>query len=208
MKIKSKKTLGVWLFCALLLVWIAVPAVRIIHAYPPVNLPTEHGVRRVAVVLGAKTHDHEMSNALRARVDEAVALYQSGQVQYLIFTGGFRDKDPSREPSESSLARTYALRQGIPNHTIQIEEVSIDTYSNIEQAKHIIEREGFVEVLLISDRWHLARAQRMAQDLGLSVIPAPVRHSVFQSYRSKIDFVLREWLKIWAYRLGWRRVTE
>ncbi len=206
MKIMSKRALGV--LGVVLCVWLALPIAAIVHDYPPINLPTEPSRSRVAVVLGAKTHGHEMSNALRARVDEAIALYQSGQVQHLIFTGGFRDKDPLREPSESSLARTYALRQGVSNQAIQIEEVSIDTYSNIEQAKLIIEREGFVEALLVSDRWHLARAQTIAQDLGLSVIPAPVMHSAFQSYRSKIDFVLREWLKIWAYRLGWRRGTE
>ena len=186
-------------------VWLALPIVAIVHDYPLVNLPTEQGVRRVAVVLGAKTRGDMMSNVLRARVDEAIVLYRSGQVQHLIFTGGFRDNDSAREPSESYLAWAYALYHGVPSNAIQIEEFSTDTYSNIKQAKHIIEHEKFVEVLLVSDRWHLARAQKMAQELGLAVIPVPVRHSVFKSYGSKIDFVLREWLKIWAYRLGWRR---
>ena len=186
-------------------VWLALPIVAIVHDYPLVNLPTEQGVRRVAVVLGAKTRGDMMSNVLRARVDEAIVLYRSGQVQHLIFTGGFRDKDSAREPSESYLAWAYALYHGVPSNAIQIEEFSTDTYSNIKQAKHIIEHEKFIEVLLVSDRWHLARAQKMAQDLGLAVIPVPVRHSVFKSYGLKIDFVLREWLKIWAYRLGWRR---
>ncbi|MBS1174255.1 MAG: multidrug transporter [Burkholderiaceae bacterium] len=200
---KSKIALG--MFVTVLCAWLVAPIMRIIHTYPPVNLPTEHGAQRVAVVLGAKTRGGVMSNVLRARVDEAIALYQSGQVQHLIFTGGFRDKDPAREPSESHLARAYAMGRGIPNSVIWIEEFSTDTYSNIQQAKHIIEQQKFAEVLLVSDRWHLARAQKMAQDLGLSVVPVPVRHSVFQSYPTKIGFVLREWLKTWAYCLGWRR---
>ena len=205
MKIKSKKTLGVWLFCALLLVLIAVPVVRIVHDYPAINLPTERGAQRVAVVLGAKTRGDVMSNVLRTRVDEAITLYQSGQVQHLIFTGGFRDKDPECDSSESHLARTYAVRQGVPDSAIRIEVVSTDTYSNIEQAKRIIDQQGFTEVLLVSDRCHLARAQMMARDLGMTVQPAPVRHSAFQSNLAKLGFVLREWVKTWAYCLGWRR---
>ena len=200
---KSKIALGI--FVTVLCAWLVAPIMRIIHTYPPVNLPTEHGAQRVAVVLGAKTRADTMSNVLRARVDEAIALYQSGQVQHLIFTGGFRDKDPEHEPSESNLARAYAMGRGIPSSAIFIEKFSTDTYSNLEQAKRIIDQQGFTEVLLVSDRWHLARAQMMARDLGVTVQPAPVRHSVFQSNLAKLGFVLREWVKTWAYCLGWRR---
>ena len=200
---KSKIALGI--FVTVLCAWLVAPIMRIIHTYPPVNLPTERGAQRVAVVLGAKTRGDTMSNVLRARVDEAIVLYQSGQVQHLIFTGGFRDKDPEHEPSESNLARAYAMGRGIPSSAIFIEKFSTDTYSNLEQAKRIIDQQGFVEVLLVSDRWHLVRAQMMARDLGMKVQAAPLRHSAFQSNLAQLEFVLREWVKTWAYCLGWRR---
>ena len=54
----------------------------IIQDYPPYRLsghltevPLE---QRAALVLGAKTKDKVMSNALRARVDYAIELYQTG----------------------------------------------------------------------------------------------------------------------------------
>ena len=132
---KSKIALGI--FVTVLCAWLVAPIMRIIHPYPPVNLPTERGAQRVAAIF--------------------------------------------------------------------IEKFSTDTYSNLEQAKRIIDQQGFVEVLLVSDRWHLVRAQMMARDLGMKVQAAPVRHSAFQSNLAQLEFVLREWVKTWAYCLGWRR---
>ena len=61
---KSKIALGI--FVTVLCAWLVAPIMRIIHTYPPVNLPTERGAQRVAVVLGAKTRGDTMSNVLRA----------------------------------------------------------------------------------------------------------------------------------------------
>ena len=83
--------------CAILILTIR----AIIQDYPPYRLSDGYSSvpleRRAALVLGAKTQDNVMSNALRARVDYAIELYHTGQVGAVIFTGGFRDKDPARE---------------------------------------------------------------------------------------------------------------
>ena len=98
--------------------------------------------QRAALVLGAKTKDNVMSNALRARVDYAIELYQTGQVGAVIFTGGFRDKDPAREQSESALARDYAVQRGVPTQRIWIEQRSTTTLENLREAQ-AIECAGF-----------------------------------------------------------------
>lgn len=191
-----------WLIALLMaLVCVAMTVRPIIQDYPsfsPSAVPLE---RRVALVLGAKTKNDVISNALRARLDYAIALYQSGQVGALIFTGGFRDKDPARESSESELARAYARARGVPNERIWTESVSTTTVENLREARIIIGAQSFAEVALVSDRWHLARAQVMARDLGLVVVPAPTPYSVYRSFWHRAQFVWHELWARWAYAL-------
>ncbi len=175
----------------------------IIQDYPPYRLsghltevPLE---QRAALVLGAKTKDNVMSNALRARVDYAIELYQTGQVGAVIFTGGFRDKDPAREQSESALARDYAVQRGVPTQRIWIEQRSTTTLENLRESQSIVNSQGFAQVALISDRWHLARAQAMARDLDLPVVPAPTPYSVYRSPWHQAKFIWRELWTRWAY---------
>ena len=177
----------------------------IIQDYPPYRLsdgdsdvPLE---RRAALVLGAKTKDNVMSNALRARVDYAIELYHGGRVGALIFTGGFRDKDPAREYSEAVLARAYAVAHGVPAQRIWLEQRSTTTLENLREAQAIVNAQGFAQVALVSDRWHLARAQAMARDLGMSVVPAPTPYSVYRSSWHQVKFIWRELWARWAYAL-------
>ena len=185
--------------CAILILTIR----TIIQDYPPYRLSDGYSSmpleRRAALVLGAKTQDNVMSNALRARVDYAIELYHTGQVGAVIFTGGFRDKDPAREWSESALARDYAMQRGVPSERIWIEQRSTTTLENLREAQAIVNAQGFAQVALISDRWHLARAQAMARDLGLSVVPTPTPYSVYRSSRHQAKFIGRELWTRWAY---------
>ena len=175
----------------------------IIQDYPPYRLSDGYSSmpleRRAALVLGAKTQDNVMSNALRARVDYAIELYHTGQVGAVIFTGGFRDKDPAREWSESALARDYAMQRGVPSERIWIEQRSTTTLENLREAQAIVNAQGFAQVALVSDRWHLARAQAMARDLDLPVVPAPTPYSVYRSPWHQAKFIWRELWTRWAY---------
>ena len=185
--------------CAILILTIR----TIIQDYPPYRLSDGYSSmpleRRAALVLGAKTQDNVMSNALRARVDYAIELYQTGQVGAVIFTGGFRDKDPAREQSESALARDYAVQRGVPSERIWIEQRSTTTLENLREAQAIVNAQGFAQVALVSDRWHLARAQAMARDLDLPVVPAPTPYSVYRSPWHQAKFIWRELWTRWAY---------
>ena len=185
--------------CAILILTIR----TIIQDYPPYRLSDGYSSmpleRRAALVLGAKTQDNVMSNALRARVDYAIELYHTGQVGAVIFTGGFRDKDPAREWSESALARDYAMQRGVPSERIWIEQRSTTTLENLREAQAIVNAQGFAQVALVSDRWHLARAQAMARDLDLPVVPAPTPYSVYRSPWHQAKFIWRELWTRWAY---------
>ncbi|NIN67042.1 MAG: YdcF family protein, partial [Anaerolineae bacterium] len=85
-------------------------------------------------------------------------------VEALIFTGSIGRRD---ELSEAAVARNYAIQLGVPPNDIYIEELSTETFENLLEAKSIIDREGFVQILLVSDPLHMRRALTMASDIGI-----------------------------------------
>ncbi|GHA65418.1 multidrug MFS transporter [Formosimonas limnophila] len=174
---------------------VSAPLWRIL-AVNPIS-PQTHA--QAAIVLGAATSQNQMSNALKARVDYAIELYQKKRVDQLIFTGGYRDKNPAKDLSEAAVAKAYALSKGIPASAITLDEVSTTTLENIREAKKRMVDLNLKNALVISDEWHLARAVQMAKDEGLQVVGAPTPYSVYQSTSKKIGFVWREVKTTWAY---------
>src|SRR5919112_550563 len=62
-----------------------------------------------AVVLGAAVWSADVSPVFRERINHGIDLYRKGKVRKLIFTGG--QGNPG-EPTESSAAKKYALKNG------------------------------------------------------------------------------------------------
>ncbi|HUF38326.1 MAG TPA: YdcF family protein [Anaerolineales bacterium] len=142
-----------------------------------------------AVVLGAAVYRDRPSPVFRERINHAVELYHSGQVGYLIFTGGFGPQD---NLAESEAAQEYAISQGVPSDRILIETVSTDTEENLAEASRIMDAMGFDRVLIVSDPYHMLRAMAIAADLGLNASASPTTTSRYESARSQAVFLVRE----------------
>ena len=135
-----------------------------------------------AVVLGAAVWGAEVSPVFRERINHGIDLYRKGRVRKLIFTGGRGNSD---EPTESSAARRYALRSGVPAADILIEEESHTTYENILYAKRLADARGVRKVLIVSDPLHMKRAVAMATDVGLLAEPSPTPSTMYRGLRSQ-----------------------
>jgi uncharacterized SAM-binding protein YcdF (DUF218 family) len=135
-----------------------------------------------AVVLGAAVWGAEVSPVFRERINHGIDLYRKGKVRKLIFTGGRGNSD---EPTESSAARRYAMRGGVPAADILIEEESHNTYENILYAKRLADARGVRKVLIVSDPMHMKRALVMASDLGLAAEPSPTPSTRYRGWRSQ-----------------------
>jgi uncharacterized SAM-binding protein YcdF (DUF218 family) len=135
-----------------------------------------------AVVLGAAVWGAEVSPVFRERINHGIELYRKGRVRKLIFTGGRGNSD---EPTESSAARRYALRSGVPAADILIEEESHNTYENILNAKRLADARGLRKVLIVSDPLHMKRALAMAGDVGLAAEPSPTPSTRYRGLRSQ-----------------------
>ncbi len=142
-----------------------------------------------AVVLGAAVWGAEVSPVFRERINHGIDLYRKGRVRKLIFTGGRGNSD---EPTESSAARRYALRSGVPAADILIEEESHNTYENILYAKRLADARGVRKVLIVSDPMHMKRAVAMARDLGLEAEPSPTPSTRYRGLRSQAGLLAYE----------------
>ena len=90
-----------------------------------------------AIVLGAAVFDNRPSPVLRERINHAVALYEQGVVDKLVFTGGLGSDDTL---TEAEVAGIYAQQQGVPATAILLETTSTNTYENLVNAQAIADR--------------------------------------------------------------------
>lgn len=184
LKISVAAILLMWLWCVLL-----------VYQYAQNELPKGyHG--DVAVVLGAAAWDVRPSPVFRERINHAITLYRTGQVNKLAFTGGTPKKGFM---TEAEVGRRYALRQGIPERDIVLENTSRDTYQNLVNIQPVLREHELNKVVVVSDPYHLARAAAVANDIGLKADFSGTPTSRFSDNEKKLKFMLQESGQLFGY---------
>ncbi len=151
-----------------------------------------------ALVLGAGSAGGRISPVFQARMDHGIWLYQNGYVDLLILTGGVGEGETT---SDAYAARSYALEQGVPDAVILMEETSTITQENIENASQIAGQAQVQSVLVVSDPLHMKRAMLMARDVGMEAYSSPTRTTRYQTWRTKLPFLIREEFFYVGYRI-------
>lgn len=157
----------------------------------------------VAIVLGAATSGSEVSEVYKQRLNHGIELYQNGYVKYIIVTGG---KGKGNRISDAAIARKYLVSMGIPDEVILEEDTSTITQENLENAKIIMEENGYETAAIVSDPLHMKRAMLLAKDSGIVAISSPTKSSAYKTLKTKIPFVAREaffYIGYKWYRLFW-----
>ena len=152
-----------------------------------------------AIVLGAAVWGNEVSPVFRERINHAIDLYRTGKVRKIIFTGGQGNRD---ELTEAAEARQFAIKNGIPEKDILIEESSHTTYENVVNAKRLADAHGLKRVLIVSDPMHMKRAVSMAKDIGLEAYPSPTPTTRYQGWRSQLESLAHETYYYIGYLAG------
>ena len=166
-------------------VWLIVLATQIVEAG---NQNSERDAD-VAIVLGAAAYPKGPSPVFEERIKHGIALYQTGRVRRLLFTGGYGE---GAKVAESLVAKRYALEQGVPENAILTETVSRTTRQNLVEANRLLRKHKLKTALVVSDPLHLKRALKMAEDLGMDASSAPTPTSRYRSWQAKGGFLLRE----------------
>ena len=157
------------------------------------------------IVLGAAVRKGEASPAFAGRIRHGIELWKRGLAPKLIFTGGLGHDGII---PEAEVARRIAEAEGIPPDAILVETVSTTTWENFTEAARLMKASGLRSAVIVSDPYHLLRARVMAENAGIDALTSPTPYTAFQTWRSKLPFLINE-VRLcnshWIYRLIGRR---
>ena len=156
------------------------------------------------VVFGAAQYNGRPSPVLRARLDHAAALYEDDVAPTIVVTGG---KLPGDATNEAGASADYLRREyGISEEAILREVSSVNSWQQMASAANELRKQGKEQVILVTDPFHAARVQAMAEELGLDSHVSPTRSSPISGTRELKHFA-RETVAVAAGRVvGFRRL--
>lgn len=142
------------------------------------------------IVLGAAQFNGRPSDVFTARLQHGLDLYNQGYAPWIIVTGGRQEGDAF---TEAETAETWLVDRGVPEDAILMENEGRDTWQNLEGAHEAAEPHGIKRVLLVSDGFHLFRAERMANAVGFEAYTSPAPDSPIRPWSAtEFSYVLRE----------------
>ena len=117
----------------------------------------------LGIALGCPAEpDGSISACERCRVDMAVALYETGAVKNLVFSGGAAHS----VDVEADVMADEAERRGIPHEHVFREGRALTTWQNVRFSRAIARHHGYSSFVFISTSDHLPRARRIAEFYG------------------------------------------
>lgn len=152
------------------------------------------------VVLGAAQYDGRPSAILRARLDHAIALFESGVAKRLIVTGG---NLPGDRTTEAATARTYLSVHGVPLTAILFEDQGRTTLESLRGVAAVLADNGMTSAIFVSDRTHMLRVLRIAADLDIDGRGSPTTTSPTDAtLANRVEATVRELGALALYFVG------
>lgn len=166
------------------------------HAKPRKNLPQADAV----VVLGAAAWGNKPSPVFRERINHGVALYRKKIVKKIIFTGG---TPQFGYPTEAEVAQRYAQNHfRVRTKDIILDRESHSTYENLLNTRTLMHQHQINSIIIVSDPDHLARAQIMANQLGMNATVSATPTSRYHgNWQRRVKFMVMETLSLVYFRL-------
>lgn len=195
--IQSRRFRQVLLVCFVLLFLFEIGLAASIHLF---GLSDYTRPVDAIIVLGAGLNpDNTPTPSMIRRADHAAALWKQGIAAHIICSGGY----PGRATvSEASACETALLAAGVPASAIILEEASRSTEENAFETHTIMQANGWQTAVIVSDGYHLLRANWLFQMSGVTAYPSPVT----ESYPTLTEYVISVLREIAA--LHWQVVKE
>lgn len=150
----------------------------------------------VGIVLGSQVlPDGRPSERLKARLDEAVALYRQGICARILVSGGTGKEGFS----EAQVMARYLAAQGkIPREMILLDEQGNTTEATALNAAHIMRDHKLQSALIVTQYYHVPRTRLAFKKAGI-----PIIHSAHAHFFSLRDFyaIPRELIALPVYGL-------
>jgi uncharacterized SAM-binding protein YcdF (DUF218 family) len=136
------------------------------------------------IVLGAAQYDGTPSPLFQERLDHAALLWNQGRADLVITVGS---KQPGDRHTEAEAGRDYLIEQGVPAERIVASDIGHTTMQSLQA---------------VSDPWHNARIEAMAEDLGLEAYVSATPTSADETRGTRARAYLRETFAYLYYRLA------
>lgn len=119
------------------------------------------------IVLGSGINGDTVSRQLAYRLDTAVDYCKVNTNAVIIVSGG---QGPQETVTEALAMERYLISKGISAERIIREESSVSSYTNLIHSKKILDDYfgADYKALLITSDYHIYRATRIAQGIGLN----------------------------------------
>ena len=158
------------------------------HTYTDIDAIPPRGT---VLVLGSMTYGTTLSHVLRDRVAGGISLIENGKGKKLLLSG---DHGQIRY-DEVNAMRLFVLDNApsIPAKDIFMDHAGFNTWDSMYRARDVFEVKDLV---IVSQKFHIARAVCMARSLGLDA----VGYAVNQDRFSKRN------IRYWNYREYFARV--
>jgi len=159
----------------------------------------------ILLVLGKCLIEDQPDDDFKLRLNRAALILTQNNTSRVFILGG---KTRSANTSESSAGKEYLIQKGIEENKIFIEENSRNTLENL---KHFYALSDIKDqkVLLITNRYHLARSLLMAKGFGISTQACPAEDRYEYSLRNIIMTFIESFHLHW-YIIGkyWAKLTN
>lgn len=150
----------------LMLIAAAVPLAIVL-----VGLTAKPAPADVAIVFGSAVNaGGEASPRLAARLQAARALYETGNVRYLLVSGGLGKAGFD----EASVMRSYLVTAGVPESAIVADHHGASTRATGENAAALMRERGWRTADIVTQYFHVARARWACRRMGIRVVGAGV----------------------------------
>ena len=150
------------------------------------------------VVLGSAQYNGVPSSIFEARLEHALALYRGGVAPVVVTVGG---KAAGDQFAEAEAGRDYLVESGIPQDAVLAVPEGGDTLESIRAVAAAFDERGWSVALLVTDPWHAMRAERMAEDAGMSAESSPTRQGpAVHTRTTQVRYIVRETAAYLLYR--------
>ena len=151
------------------------------------------------VVLGSAQYNGVPSSIFAARLEHARALYQQGIAPVVVTVGGKKSGDNF---TEAEAGRDYLARAGVPQQALLAVPEGVDTLQSMKDVAAVFRQRGWHSAVLVTDPWHVMRAEKMADDSGIDAASSPTRQGpAVQTRTTQFLYIMRETAAYLLYRL-------
>ncbi len=151
------------------------------------------------VVLGSAQYNGVPSSIFEARLEHALALWEEGVAPVVVTVGG---KAAGDQFTEAEAGQAYLRDAGVPEESLLAVPEGVDTLESMRAVGAAYAERGWSSAVLVTDPWHAMRAERMAEDSGVSAENSPTRQGpAVQTRTTQFRYILRETAAYLLYRV-------